>query len=320
MKYDIYFHNDFDGRASAAVMLAFLRSRGDEIEHFTPVDFDLQKAWLDERFFEKHKFFKGKRNPAIVVDFPYHPKAAWWFDHHETPFKKESWRKDFKPDKFRRYEPKYWSACHFVVVALHEGFGWKPPKHFTELVKWLDIIDGARYKSVKQTLIIKDAGVQVDHFIDKTAHDTPGAKWMVEQLSKRPVKEIARLPKIRKVVAAEQKEITKSLAWYRKNMKLIGTVSFIDNLHNPWRTLRYASYYLYPKAKYAVRFERKGVLYHIGVGMNPWGGFKKAINIGGLLKKYGGGGHAGAGAVDFDLRRDAEKATEEIIDALNRKQ
>ena len=44
MTYDLYFHNDFDGHASAAVMLSFLGGRGDRIGHFVPVDFDLQDA------------------------------------------------------------------------------------------------------------------------------------------------------------------------------------------------------------------------------------------------------------------------------------
>src|SRR5271155_4749866 len=109
MLYDIYFHNDFDGRASAAVMLAFLRSRGDDIEHFIPVKYDIipvgtKKQWLDDKFLEKNKLFRGKHNPAIIVDFPYHPQAAFWFDHHLRPFRKPGWEKKFKSDREHRYD------------------------------------------------------------------------------------------------------------------------------------------------------------------------------------------------------------------------
>src|SRR5581483_7562722 len=100
MKYDIYFHNDFDGRAAAAIMLAFLRSRGDDAEHFVPLGYEMQDAYLKENFFATHKLFKGKRNPPIIVDFAFHPKAAWWFDHHPTTFKREEWREKFKPSKY----------------------------------------------------------------------------------------------------------------------------------------------------------------------------------------------------------------------------
>jgi oligoribonuclease NrnB/cAMP/cGMP phosphodiesterase (DHH superfamily) len=123
MKYDIYFHNDFDGRAAAAIVLAFLRSRGDDIGHFTPVKYDVIPQWLDERFFEKHKLFKGRRNPAIIVDFPYHPAAAFWFDHHIRPFRKNGWEGKFTPDKCRRYDDSYRSACHLALDSLSKGFG-----------------------------------------------------------------------------------------------------------------------------------------------------------------------------------------------------
>jgi hypothetical protein len=319
MKYDIYFHNDFDGRASAAVMLAFLRSRGDVIERFTAIDYDLQKDWLDDRFFKKHKLFKGKRNPAIVVDFSYHPGATWWFDHHESPFKKEIWKKKFKPSKFRQYGPKYWSACHFVEAVLRRDFGWKPPAHFKELVKWLDIIDGARYASVKQTLVIKDAALEIDLFIDETHRDRKNTVWMVDLLSRKSFQEIARLPKVKRAAARAKKDIAKSLAWYKKNVKPIGTVSFVDIQRIRFKPLRFAPYYVYPKTRYAVRLGWKGSLHHVGVGFNPWIRSGNTINIGTLLKRYGGGGHRDVGAVDFKKRTDAERAVNEIIGILNHK-
>src|SRR5882672_7372494 len=99
MLYDLYFHDDFDGHAASAVVLAFLRSRGDDAGHFVPVKYDIIPEWLDEDFFNKHKLFKGKRNLAVVVDFPYHPKAAFWFDHHLLPFRKKVWGDKFKPDQ-----------------------------------------------------------------------------------------------------------------------------------------------------------------------------------------------------------------------------
>ena len=148
MLYDVYFHDDFDGRASAAVMLAFLWSRGDDIEHYIPVKYDVIPKWRDERFLEKNKLFKGKHNPAIIVDFPFHPQAAFWFDHHLTPFRKPGWEKKFKPDRERRYDDSYRSACHLVYDSLREGFGWKPPAHLRELVKWLNVIDFAGYRGV----------------------------------------------------------------------------------------------------------------------------------------------------------------------------
>jgi hypothetical protein len=318
MKYDIYFHNDFDGRASAAIMLAFLRSRGDDIEHYVPVDFDILAQWTKENFFIAHKLFTGKRYPAIVVDFPFHPKAAFWFDHHETPFKKEGWKKRFKPDAEHHLYSDYPSCCHVVYDGLRESFGWKPAVHLRELVRWADIIDHADYRSAKQTLLFKEPALQVDAFIDATAKNHALAKPMVKWLSEKSFEMIARTPKIRRIVAGVKKRTVADLRFYKKNLVLRGKASFVDLTADPSRTLRYAPYYLFPNSHYAVRLSRKGHLYHLGIGANPWKKFRKRLNIGVTLKKYGGGGHADAGAADFVKRSDAERALREVFMKLNK--
>ena len=139
MTYDLYFHNDFDGWASAAVMVSFFECRGDRIGHFVPVDFDLQSQWLDDDFFTNHRLFKGRRNAPVVLDFPFHPGTAFWFDHHLSPFKKEAWRKSSVSDKTHAYRPQYFSCCHMTYDMLKRNFKWRPPAYF----KQLDLV--ARY-------------------------------------------------------------------------------------------------------------------------------------------------------------------------------
>lgn len=318
MKYDAYFHNDFDGRASAAVMLAFLRSRGDDIGHYVPVDFHLEEQWLQERFFEKHKLFNGKHHPAAAFDFLYHPRAAVWFDHHPTAFRKQKWRKRFKSDKLHVLDSSYLSCCHLVYTSLKKNFGWKPPQHLAELVKWLDVVDGARYRSAKQTLDFREPALQIDAFIDEYRGNHGTAAWMVKILAEKPLSEIVRAPNIRRVVKRLRRESARALAFYRKNLELHGNATFVNLIDAPVRTLRYASYYLYPKMRYTVRLAMKGHKYHVGVGANPWTDAKRGIHIGELLRHYGGGGHKGAGAVDFLKKSDAERAIPKVIAFLNR--
>jgi len=228
MKYDVYHHNDFDGRASAAVMLAFLRSRGDDIEHFVPVNYYLLSQWLSEDFFKKHKLFKGQRNPAIVVDFLYHPKAAWWFEHHPTTFKKPEWAKRFRADQQHHLAPQYPSCTHLVYDALRKNFGWKPPRHIKELVKWLDVIDGAQYRSARQTIEFKEPALQVNEFVEMKLHRATGNKRLIELLATEPLDAIARLPEVRRFVKKLRKEYAKGLAFIKKNTKIVGGVSFLD--------------------------------------------------------------------------------------------
>ncbi len=312
MKYDAYFHNDFDGRASTAVLLSFLRSRGDDIEHYVPVDFDMEEQYL------KNDFFGA--NPAIVVDFFYHPGTAFWFDHHSTTFKKKSWQRSFKPSKFHVLDPAYPSCCHLVYDSLRKNFGWKPPRNLAELVKWTDVIDAARYASPKQTIAIKEPALEVDAFIDETRKDTKAAGWMVKLFAEKPLPYIARLPKVRKVAARVRKENQKALVFYKRNLRVFGKATFIDLTKFRLPVLRYAPYYLFPKIVYGVRFTMKGKFYHIGVGANPWLRGANKVHLGEMLKEYGGGGHKGAGAVDFKTRAKALRAADGIIKFLNRAQ
>jgi oligoribonuclease NrnB/cAMP/cGMP phosphodiesterase (DHH superfamily) len=321
MKYDIYFHDDFDGRACAAVMLAFLRSRGDDIEHYTPLDFDILPQWIDEGFFKKHRLFRGKRNPAIVMDFPYHPKAAFWFDHHPTTFKKESWKKKFRPSKFRRLEPRYPSCCHLVYASLKKDFHWAPPKHITELVRWLDIIDGARYKTPKQTIVIKEAALEVDAYIEKSDRNVPSTIHLINMLSQMPIGEVARLPDVQAIAKEARIQNIKNLEFYKKHLKRFGQATFIDLTKDHSQGLRYAPYYLFPNVIYAIRLTPKHGLfpYHIGVGANPWRPGKNKIHLGELAMKLGGGGHKGAAGIEFKTRDAAERAINEILTHLNKK-
>lgn len=324
MIYDVYFHNDFDGRASAAVMLAFLGSRGDGIGHFVPVDFGITKQWLDERFFAKHRLFKGTHNPAIVLDFPYHPGAAIWFDHHPTTFKKEEWRKKFRPDKSHRLDPEYLSNCHLTYTALKENFGWKPPAHFRELVKWADVIDGARYASAEETILLEGAGLEVMAYADRTENDLRATTAFVKILAKESITEIAKMPAVRRAAAAVRKEHLKTLTFYRRNVEVMQDATLIDLTGTTLSSLRFAPYYLYPKTLYAVRMTKSGRFYHVGVGANPWirGTARKRhadVHIGKLMHRFGGGGHKNAGACEITTKRAALAAVQTIIPVLNGK-
>ena len=271
MIYDLYFHNDFDGWASAAVMLSFLEGRGDRIGHFVPVDFDLQSQWLDDGFFTKHHLFRGKRNAPVVLDFPFHPGTAFWFDHHLSPFKKEAWQKKFHEDAEHAYRPQYFSCCHMAYDMLKRNFKWRPPAYFKELIAWLDVIDGARYASAKQTILMKEPAFAVDNFIDRQNGDPKKAEWLIRLLAVTFLGEVAKIPEIAADRAARRgRKRSQNLAFYRKHLVVRGNVTLIDLTEHQDKMLRYAPYYLFPKIRYGIRATMKGKLYHLGVGENPW--------------------------------------------------
>jgi oligoribonuclease NrnB/cAMP/cGMP phosphodiesterase (DHH superfamily) len=312
MIYDIYFHNDFDGRASAAVMLAFLRSRGDDIEKYIAMTYGKEQDWYKESFFKNG-------NPAIVVDFTYHPKATWWFDHHATTFKKAEWQKQFKPDKQHHLDPKYPSCCGLVYNALKKDFNWKPAKHFAAFVKSADIIDGARYHSAKETVQMTDPAIQMNSFIEGLLHTTHEDKLVIELMSKQPLKDVIRHPAIAKAIGRLKAKTKKSLVFYRKNIQVFKRSTFINLDRDPLRgLLRFAPYYCVPKSNFSFRMRPKWNLWYLGISANPWNLPKFKIDLGAIMKTYGGGGHAKVAAAEFPTKEAALEAFRKINIALNK--
>lgn len=319
MKYDVYFHNDFDGRASTALMLAFLRSRGDTIEHYVPMNYEILSEWLDEDFFKKHKLFRGTRNPAIVVDFLYHPNAAFWFDHHPTTFKKEAWQKKFRQSKSHHYDPSARSACRVVYSALKKDFGWKPPRHLTELAKWLDLIDGAQYRSARQTVLMKEPALQANNYIEENAGAPRITEWSIRFLSERPLKDYVKQAQVAKGVREIRKNTNAALDFYRNHSKIVGSVMVMELLPGRFsESVHYAPYYLHPKLIYAIRFRKQNKFYHLNVSSNPWRKKENHAHIGEILKRYGGGGHKGVGGLELKTLAEVGRVIDEIIPILNR--
>ena len=73
----IRYHRDFDGMVSAAVLASILGSaRGEDDCRWASVNYDQRKDW--------ENFERGRR--FAIVDFHFHPRAEYWFDHHPTTF------------------------------------------------------------------------------------------------------------------------------------------------------------------------------------------------------------------------------------------
>lgn len=322
MNYDVYFHNDFDGRAAAAVVLAFLQSRGDDIEHYVPLKYDIIPQWLDENFFEKHKLFKGKRNPAIVVDFPFHPGAKFWFDHHMAPFRKKGWDKKFKQNEFWHYDSHYRSATALAYDSLREDFGWKPPRHLRELVKWLNVIDFADYRSPQQTIAMKEPAIQLNVFIENNLDNFAVTVETVKFLAQKALAQFIRLPHVKKRIGELRRMMKTSIAFHKEHDRHIDRVIVVDLEDDPTHDLAYFSpYALFPHMLYTVRLEpHSGTpsLYHINVGVNPWRRMENHKHIGKMLRNYGGGGHKDVGGTEIHGKAATQRAVDAMVKFLNK--
>lgn len=302
--YNIYFHNDFDGYASAAVIYGFLKQQGQKVKNFILVDYELKNEW-------------GKmllKENAIIVDFYYHPKAKFWFDHHSTTFIKKTWKKKFKNNKYHHFNSKYKSCCSLVIDQLKKYFNYKPNKNIKNLAKWLNIIDSANYKSPKQTIFLKEPATQIDSFIDNQSKNKP-IIWLIYDLSRKSLKKIVQNKQIKNFIKKEFGRRQKILNFYNKNLKIynhkLGIIYILQHNYN----LRYAPFYLKPNLIYALTIKQKKSLYIISFGVNPWKKDKNKIHIGKFLRKnFGGGGHRTVGGAEFKNKKELDLAIKKIIE------
>lgn len=301
--YNIYFHYDFDGIASAAVIFDFLKQKNSNVENFIAVNYNLKYKWPN---------FKFKKNP-IIVDFYFHPKAKFWFDHHETTFKKESWKDNFKQNKYHHFAPRYKSCCSLIVNRLQKLWGYKPSKHIINLSKWLDIIDGANYKSAKQAIFLKEPAAQINAFIDNQPK-IKSITWLIYDLIQKPLTKIAQKKRVKNFIKKEVKRRQKIINFYNKNLKIYNYKLGIIDIGRHNYNLRYAPFYLKPNLIYALTIRHKKGLYFISLGVNPWQKNKNKIHVGKFLRKnFGGGGHKKVGGVEFRNKKELNLAIKKII-------
>ena len=79
----IHYHRDFDGLASAAILAWCLRERFGLAEvGWKGINYDRKRDWPTF----------GEGTEFAIVDFHFHPAAAYWFDHHPTTFLDEGLR------------------------------------------------------------------------------------------------------------------------------------------------------------------------------------------------------------------------------------
>ncbi len=314
MKYDLYFHNDFDGRASSAMFLDFLRSRGDSVGNYFAVDHYIQLKW--------DKLIRDSKNPAVIFDFYYHPKAAFFFDHHATTFIRLDWEKSFRRSKYFNLNFKYESCCHLVFDVLTKNFGYRPPKYVRDLVKWANVVDAAKYKSSKDTIDLKEPALQLDAYIDHESHHGDPLRWVIEALSRTDLKRVAEEERVVRVVKLVKLKIKQSLEFHFKNLQVYNKVCFIDLSEAKVERVRFAPHYLVPDLVYIVTLLRSGEFYRVAVGGNPWRSKQCKIDLRKLVReRYGfkAGGHRRAsGITGIKTKKKSVKIVEELIEVLNK--
>jgi hypothetical protein len=278
----LYFHDDFDGIASAVVAARFLRRHCRSIARFRPVDYELKDTWVSTEF----------RGPFAVADFLHHPDAEYWWDHHATTFSSDQVRA-----KYRNHPPeRFWDpTATSCARMMHEIFAAHGPvdRKVSHLVGWADRIDSARYESPNQAFLAREPALRIN--LSLLARPEGSYRvWLVQQLLRKSLKQVASLAIVRRAYEEARERQEDLLKRFRRSVRLQnGTAVFEITLKPADIFNRYLPYVVIPKATFSIGVLRSPTEIRLTSMVNPWtiGPAYNGPHLGNLFSRFGGGGH-----------------------------
>ncbi len=301
----IRYHRDFDGMVSGAVLAHILQEQG-ERTLLKSVNYDERAGW--ETFEEGRRF--------ALVDFHFHPRAEYWFDHHPTTFLTEELRAQYQPSDRWSWDEKSPSCPPLIIRHAQEHFDYQPPDRFMEAAHWSDIIDAARFESVDQAIFGEDPALRLMRAL--TASPSPA--WVDElatALITESLSDVALRADVEKVYGRAARNRDKALdqfpptvLWNR------GGGLFYDAASSKIRRERFAPFYHHPEVSYAVGVIPTRAGFHITCGENPWKQPANGVHVGEMMEEYGGGGHRAVGGANPPSLAEAKRLGEEVANRI----
>jgi len=318
----VFYHDKcFDGACSASLFTRFHR------ECITP-DAGYEYHGLVHRagaLFDENQF-TGDEN--AIVDFKYSasPRITWWFDHHQSAFLTPQDHANFllcqrdpvcAAHKF--FDPAYTSCTSFLahIASTRYGFNSAP---VAELVRWADIVDGARYESPEAAVEMAAPAMKLTLIIEAT-QDPAFIPRLIPLLTEMPLEEVMRQPFVAPLLPPLLERHRKALELIRSRADERDGTIFFDITDHPLEGFnKFIPYYLFPRATYSVGLSKSSFRTKVAVGSNPWTRTEPArmVNLARVCERYGGGGHARVGAISFppDKEAAARAAAKEIVAEL----
>jgi hypothetical protein len=300
----IHYHRDFDGMVAAAVLAQTLRRTRGEAPRWRSVNYDQREDWLgfglDTRF--------------AVVDFHFHPRAEYWFDHHPTTFLSPQLREQYAPSDRWLWDPASPSCPPLILGHAKQRWGYQPTPEFEEMARWSDVIDAARYKSVDEAVFGDAPALRIARALT-AAPSEDWSDWLVDQLTERSLEDVAASSEVERAYERAARNRDKALIQFPPTVRSReGRVLCYDASSHAIRRERFAPFYHHPEIHYAVGVIPTRSGFHVSAGENPWRPSPADVHIGELMERHGGGGHksvGGANPVDLPAAR-------ELADAIAR--
>ncbi len=250
------------------------------------------------------------REGDIIANLPYHPNCSMWFDHHTSEVHRLT-----SGTHIKGKHGEAPSAAQLVyefynspVLKKYERLVDETNKMDSAMVDIDDVLDPAGYTLLFYTIDPRTGfGTYKDYFKKL-------ATW-IKTLALEDILEIPEVKERCERVVREQDEFLEVLKQYSR---VDGNVIVTDlrGLKDLPAGNRFLVYTLFPDTNVSVRiFDGKAGEFTVAaLGHNI---FNKTCNtdLGLLLAEYGGGGHAGAGTVQFPIT-EADAGIAEIIERL----
>ena len=288
---------------------------------------------IDSHLFVEPKFMQDGlveiRSGDIIANLPYHPNCTLWFDHHITNTTPQFDRPIMPGKGGFRLAP---SAARVVCEYYTETSKPNEPDGAarlaflnTERVKYLlqeaDRIDAAKLE--REDVLNPQGYVLISMTTDGThAEDEPYWRRVIELLREATLHDMLSDAEVKRRcqrIRDEQEKLRKILL---QRTTLKGNVIYCDlrGLKRIPDGNRFLIFTLFPKGNIQVKVaddtQRENTT-AISVGYNIFNPTSK-INVGELLKNYGGGGHKVVGSSRVPNDR-AEQAIREIVAAVTEK-
>lgn len=249
----------------------------------------------------------------ILANLPYHPSCLKWFDHHSATRTYE------KPPSV--FDGKYGLAPSTARLVydyyLYDNPGFKL---YDELVNETDRYDGAKLtvEDVTHPERVVLLGFTMDPRTGLGSFKDYFMK-VLETLREGSVDDVMALADVQERVRRIAEEREQFLEAMRASSRLEGNV-IVTDLRDAGKLPagnRFLIYTVFPEANVSLRIawgpNQEFVVATVGHSI-----FNRTcpVHVGGLLSKYGGGGHKGAGATPL-RKDDADELIRELIDKLN---
>jgi oligoribonuclease NrnB/cAMP/cGMP phosphodiesterase (DHH superfamily) len=253
--------------------------------------------------------FEVKSND-ILVNLPYHPQCAMWFDHHE--FTKGS---EHTSDTFKGRH----KVAPSVARVIYEYYDSDRLEPFEYLVKETDRFDSAQLTF--QDVLNPKGIILIGFTIDARTGIGKFKEYfvlLVNWLKSLPIEEVLSQSLVKKRVQLLKENNEKFLKILNENSRQEGNVVITD-----FRSLdkvpignRFLVYTLFPTSNISIRLQwgpgKKFVAVTLGHNI-----FNKTsrTNCGQICSEFGGGGHKGAAACPLNAKT-ANKQIKEIIERI----